>query len=451
MVLKVADTLDRRSRMVSVSFPPSEVDTNLHALAQAIGRVANWVALHEMRTASRGETVTEKILFVDDEPAILKSMLRQLRGRFDVRAAESGKEALQRLKEEGPFAVIVSDMRMPDMNGIDLMKLVKDLYPHTVRLILTGCADQKTAMEAVNTGQIFRFLTKPCPPPLFITSLALALRQHRLVTSEQELLKNTLKGCGGVLSELLGMANPLAFSSGLRIKEYVVRIVETLRLPHPWQYEMAALLSQIGCITLPGELLNKFYAGQKLTPAEIEQFESHPETARKLLERIPRMENIAAMIALQRKRFDEYTDTLQETMCEEVLLGAQMLNAATDYDRLLLRGKGRVEALDLMRKQKKAYNPSILDALTKVRVASQEQVLSLNVDQVSVGMVAMEDVVTKNGPLIVVAKGQVITLPLLKGLSNFSRQIGIVEPIQVSVGMYAKANYRVDPDFETVV
>ena len=379
--------------------------------------------------------MTEKILLVDDEPAILSSIERHLRRRFEIRTAESGEAALRQLKEDGPFAVIVSDMRMPNMNGIELLKLVKDLYPDTVRLMLTGHADRETAIDAVNTGQIFRFLAKPCPPALFVTSLVLALRQHRLITAEQELLQNTLKGCVSVLSELLGMTSPLACSSGLRIREYTVRIAESLRLPQPWQYEMAALLSQIGCITLPGEILSKFYTGQELTPGEAELFDTHPETARKLLERIPRMENVTEMIALQRKRFDEFTDAMRETMYEEILLGAQMLKAATEYDRLLFQGKGRGEALGLMRSQKRVYNPRILDILATVRVASPEQVLSLHVDQVGVGMVALDDVLAKNGTLVV-AKGQIITPPLLKGLNNFSRQIGIIEPIRVRLGMF---------------
>lgn len=381
----------------------------------------------------------EKILFVDDEPYILQSLQRQLYQRFDMHIAENGKEALRLLKERGPFAVIVSDMRMPNMNGIELLKLVKDLYPDTVRLMLTGYADRETAIEAVNTGQIFRFLTKPCPPAQFITSLVLAIRQHHLITAEQELLQNTLKGCVSVLAELLGMTSPLAFSSGLRIREYVVRIAEALRLPQPWRFEIAALLSQIGSAALPGEILSKYYTGQELTPDEAELFDSHPETAKKLLERIPRLESVTAMIALQRKQCDASTEFLKNPVGKEVLLGVQILKAATEYDRLLFQGMSRGEALAHMRKQKKIYNTKILDILATIRLTSQEHVLSLKIGQLTVGMIAEEDVLTKNGTLVV-AKGQIITLPLLNGLANFSQQTGIVEPIRVRVGRFGETH-----------
>jgi DNA-binding NtrC family response regulator len=112
--------------------------------------------------------MTEKILFVDDEPNVQESIKRQLHKRFEIATAEGADEALRILKEKGPFAVIVSDMRMPHMTGVEILALTKDLYPDMARLMLTGNADQESATEAVNTVQIFRFLTKPCPQATFI-------------------------------------------------------------------------------------------------------------------------------------------------------------------------------------------------------------------------------------------------------------------------------------------
>lgn len=381
--------------------------------------------------------MTEKILFVDDEPNILHSIQRQLRKRFSLQTVESGTEALRILEEEGPFAVIVSDMRMPNMSGVELLAQVKDLYPDMVRLMLTGNADQETAMEAVNTGHIFRFLTKPCPQATFITSLALALRQHRLITAEKELLQKTLKGSVTVLSELLGVANPLAFSAGLRIKEYVVKIAEALHLPRLWQYEIAALMSQIGCMTLPGEVLNKIYAGHDLTQDETDMYTNHPMVGKALLEKIPRLEHVTQMIALQQKRFDEYTDDLVGSTFEEILTGAQILKAVIDFDRQLFLGKTSREALSWLRKQKKCYNPSVLDTLEKVKVTIHEHILSLHVGQITAGMVAAEDVLAKNGVLII-PKGQTITGPLLQGMKNFSKQVGLIEPIRVQMGQLSE-------------
>jgi len=384
--------------------------------------------------------MTEKILFVDDEPNILQSIQRQLRNRFVLQTADNGDEALRILKEEGPFAVIVSDMRMPGMNGVELLARVKDSYPETVRLMLTGNADQETAMEAVNNGQIFRFLTKPCPQATFVTSLALALRQHRLIIAERELLQKTLMGSVTVLSELLAVANPLSFSAGLRCRDYVVSITKQLHLPNLWQYEIAALMSQIGCVTLPGDILNKLYSGLELTPEEQEMYDNHPVVGASLLEKIPRLEHVTKMIRLQLKRFDEYTEAMGGTEFEEVLVGGQVLKAALDFDRYLFRGMGRTEAVELMRNQKKVYNPEVLDIIAGLRIERREQQeLNLPVNQISVGMVAAENIMAKNGVLII-PKGQTITLPLLQGLKNFSLQVGVIEPLRVQIGQSADSD-----------
>ena len=293
-------------------------------------------------------------------------------------------------------------------------------------------------MEAVNTGHIFRFLTKPCPQATFIISLALASRQHHLMIAEKELLHKTLKGSITVLSELLGAAHPLAYSSGVRIKEYVVKIAEALQLPQLWQYEIAALMSQIGCVTLPGDVLEKIYAGHDLTQDEADMYTNHPIVGKTLLEKIPRLENVTKMIALQQKRFDEYTDDLTGSTLEGILTGAQILKAVIDFDHQLFRGKTRDEALSWLRNQKRCYNPLVLKTLANIKVDAREQILNLRVNQINVGMVAAQDILTKNGVLII-PKGQTITGPFLQGMINFSKQVGVVEPIRVQLQQLPEA------------
>ncbi len=377
--------------------------------------------------------MTEKILLVDDEPLLLQSMARQLRKRFDITIAGNGDEALKALEEKGPFAVIVSDMRMPGMNGVELLAEVKDRHPDVVRMMLTGNVDQETAMEAVNTGHIFRFLTKPCPPATFIIALALAQRQHRLITAEKELLQQTLRGCINVLSELLAIANPTAYSSGLRIKHFVVLLAEEFGLPAPWQYEIAALMSQIGSVTLPGEVLNKVFSGLELTEEEKQMYGKHPEVGARLLEKIPRLENVAKMIALQQTHFEDYTEAIVENQFNEVITGAQILKAVIDFDLQLFRGATRGEALGRLRSQKGCYNEKIIDALAGIKAENEGQTVVLRVKDIAAGMVPVEDVMAKNG-VLVIPKGQTITWSLLQGLINFSHQVGIVEPITLRMG-----------------
>lgn len=121
----------------------------------------------------------ERILLVDDEPGLLSGLRRRLRGQYAVDVAGSGMEALARVREQGPYAVVVSDMRMPGMDGAELLEQVARHAPDTVRIMLTGNSDQQTAVDAVNRGRVFRFLNKPCPPGALELALDEGLAAYR--------------------------------------------------------------------------------------------------------------------------------------------------------------------------------------------------------------------------------------------------------------------------------
>ncbi|MBU1232052.1 MAG: response regulator [Proteobacteria bacterium] len=373
--------------------------------------------------------MTDKILLVDDEPNVLQSMQRQLRKRFNITTAESGNDALAKLKEQGPFAVIISDMRMPGMDGVQLLSRVKSTFPDTVRIMLTGNADQETATEAVNVGQIFRFLNKPCSTAVLATSIALAVRQYNLITAEKELLNKTLKGSISVMAELLSLANATAFSSGYRIKSMVKHIAQELQLTNPWQYEVAALMSQIGCITLPTDILHKLHAGITLSAEEQEMYENHPNVGSKLIRKIPRLEKVAAMIEHQLRSFDccDKEDSLEE----EITLGAETLKAVIEYDLLRQQDLGHLQALKRMRKRSGEYNPNILNILELHRPKEVHATIkNLSFKDIIPGMIAVEDVFAKNGTMLI-PKNQEITWPVIQSLTNFEKHIGIIEPIRV--------------------
>jgi DNA-binding NtrC family response regulator len=126
------------------------------------------------------------VLLVDDEVAILDGLRRQLRRKFTVHTATSGTDAL-RLLESEPVAVVVSDMRMPEMNGATFLARVREQHADVVRILLTGEADTRAAVAAVNEGHIYRFLAKPCPPEVLLTEISGAVELNRLITSDKEL------------------------------------------------------------------------------------------------------------------------------------------------------------------------------------------------------------------------------------------------------------------------
>ncbi len=103
-----------------------------------------------------------KVLLVDDEPKLLAALRRRLSTWFEIATAQSGPEALRLIETDPTVAVVIADMQMPEMNGVEFLKRVRDKAPHIRRMMLTGNADQETAIAAVNEGQVMRFLRKPC-------------------------------------------------------------------------------------------------------------------------------------------------------------------------------------------------------------------------------------------------------------------------------------------------
>ncbi len=363
--------------------------------------------------------MSEKILLVDDEPAILQGYRRLLHRDFKIDIAVGGTEALAILAKDGPYAVVVSDMRMPGMNGIQLLSKIKAESPDTTRIMLTGNADIETAMTAINEGNIFRILVKPCPKELLAGTLTAGLEQHRLVTAEKELLEQTLSGSIHVLTEVLSLVNPAAFSRAQRLYRYISHVVNRLGLPGAWRFEIAAMMSQLGCVMLHPETIDAVYAGQKLTPEEQARFETHPQLGRDLISSIPRMEPIAWMIAHQRTVESSDESKPDGEMGPVAKLGAEILRISLAFDEAVCKGIEKSQALDEVRLKWHGADPRIVQALSEVEVeANQTSVRNCPIDQLVPGLILNEEVRTRTG-LLIVAKGQEVTFPLILKLQNF--------------------------------
>ena len=131
----------------------------------------------------------ERILFVDDDRSVLDGLKRMLHGEIEVETATSGTEGLATIHLFGPFAIVISDMRMPGLNGAEFLARVRELAPHTVRMLLTGHNDLKRAIAAVNEGQIFRYLSKPCEKEEMLNAIRLGLAQYRANVEAGEIVK----------------------------------------------------------------------------------------------------------------------------------------------------------------------------------------------------------------------------------------------------------------------
>lgn len=365
-----------------------------------------------------------KILFIDDEANILDTFRRNLSRRFNIETALGPEKALEAIAKGGPYCVAVSDLSMPGMDGIKLLGKIKELSPNTTRVMLTGHADLDAAMAAVNEGHVFRFLTKPCDTETLIRTLEAAREQYRLVTAEKELLRGTLRGSVKVLTEILSLVSPEGFGRAERLKRLVMATAKELGAHGAWKFELAAMLSQIGCISVPEDILTKKYSGQELGPEEKQIYGMHVSVAVGLLENIPRLEDIIELIS-------RHADPIESL--SSAPLGARLLRLVGDFDDALQKGLSKEDAVVSLRPASAAYGAEALEAFEKVvfRVAGYLPRKVATAD-LSEKMILAVDLRSTTG-VLVLAKGFEFTDFVITRLHRLARNQSLVEPIDVLV------------------
>lgn len=377
--------------------------------------------------------MNERILCVDDDVNILEGYRRQLRKEFSLEIAVGSTEGLQVLTTQGPFSVVVSDLQMPGMNGIQFLSKVRELSPDTTRLLLTGKADLQSAIDAINQGQIFRFLTKPCSSDQLADALTAGVSQYRLVTAERELLEQTLSGSIKVLCEVLSLVNPEAFGRSARITRLAEAIAGHMHISELWPIKIAALLSQIGCVILPEAVLKKVYRGEPLTSDESQLYNQHPYVAADLVAKIPRMKQVGDIIRLQDKHYDSGAGPDHARSSSLAPVEARILKVALDFDALESAGKTRLQVINDLKNRTGRYDPNVLNALHEVIADSPKyDVQRIRACQLRLGMILGEDVRT-NSDVVLASKGQEINESITLRIQSSARMTGVKEPFIVLV------------------
>lgn len=375
---------------------------------------------------------TVPILLVDDEVAILDGLRRQLRKKFTVHTAMGGSEALELLEVE-PVAVVVSDMRMPQMDGATFLSEVRRRHPNVVRILLTGQADTQAAITAVNHGQIYRFLTKPCPPEVLLEEIGSAVELNRLVQAEKELLRSTLRRTVEALTSTLSLAQPLAFARAVRVTQVVTDLAEHLEIEEPWEVEVTSMLAHLGSVTLPPTVLEKINNGRPLDEDEREMELRVPGISRDLVAAIPRLESVADAIGWQGARFDGRGAAPGVPSGDDLPVAARLLRVAVDFEAGRAQRPAIADTVTAMRADPGAYDPGVLDALLQVYAVEElpPPPVELAIEDLEEGMVIFDDVVTSDG-LLLIGRGTAVTDSLVLRLENFCRQGRVSGPVRVT-------------------
>jgi len=385
----------------------------------------------------------KSILLVDDEVKVLHSLSRILsEGDFtEIQIAQNAQEALGIIKHTPDLALIVSDYHMPGQNGIELLEQVRQNSPDIIRILLTGVADLEMALEAVNRGNLFRFLIKPCSSETFIAAIQDGLRQSELIHAERELLSKTLSGSIKVMVDILAVLSPGIFAQASRLRNFARELAIMLNLEdRGWEIELAALLSQIGAVTIPRDIIERWQEGELLVESEIKMTRLIPQMGKTLIKNIPRLENIAEAVGYQNCTYSGQT-TMDAPTAEKIPLIARILKVIIDYDRLVEKTGDASIAFQTLLIHESEYDPNILATfrLMVLRLASQSSYRvssahkgekDMYIEGLKLGMVLTRDVIDRNG-ILIVSKDTVITDVLKYKLINYFRSQAIAEPVYI--------------------
>ena len=276
-----------------------------------------------------------KVLLVDDEPDNLALLYRTLRGKYDLAKTTSPLEALEMIKQEH-FNCILSDHKMPEIDGVELLKFVNAHYPDTMRLLVTAYTDAGILIDAINYAKIYRYIKKPYNPDelLLITQGALEYWQlkfdnNALVNDLKELFSGTITA----IVEALDAKDSYTLGRSRRVTFYAVNMAKALHLSDgtTGKIELAGLLHDIGMIGVSDDILSKV---EKLTPDEYSEIKQHVSHSIKILDDIKQLKDVVEIIKYHHEHFDGngYPYGLKG---EEIPVGSRIIAVADAFDSMV--------------------------------------------------------------------------------------------------------------------
>ena len=387
----------------------------------------------------------------DDDLCLLEELLWEIpHTHFTFQGYRDLNAGMDALRKE-PGDLLFLDYVLGAKTGIEAFQEIQEAGYRNPVILLTGHGDEQVAVNAMKAGMA-DYLTKgTLTVSTLHRTIANALEKHRLrqanyeqeqrvqaadrelvrrIRSEKEVLEQTLIGAMEAMTHVLSIMNPDVFSRSIRIARYVTAIAKQMGLPVIWKLEVAALLSQIGFITFPPDMLHNLARGRELSHQETQLYRQYPSIGAEMIRKIPRMGKVAEIIEHQERTLD---DQAHQTNPDLIPLESRILKVAIDMDALESTGHTKQQALETLQMHGKRYDPAVIKALRAI----SSKALPFKTQDVAMvdlapPMVLAEDIRAKSGAMVI-PKGQPVTFTMLTRLHNFSLFQPIREPIKVLI------------------
>lgn len=247
-----------------------------------------------------------KILFIDDDNFVLESYMARYRKNYKIFLANTPDKALQFIYSIDDFSVIISDMKMVGMSGVELFSRIKTLSPFSTRIMLTGYTQADIAIDAVNKGEVFRFLSKPCSADVMDKAIKEGVLLYNSYIQDKNIIQDFLKGSIKVLIDSVRISNPRAYERSVRIRNFSRRIAQDMNIKSIVDVEIASMICHVGYIGIDKKIIDSIENGDKLSFAEEEIFNQYPMIGANLVNNIPKLGNVSRIIQYHSCKYENY-------------------------------------------------------------------------------------------------------------------------------------------------
>ena len=363
----------------------------------------------------------ETILIVDDMPDNLALLSDILKNYYKIKVANSGEKALRIMAAEKLPDMLLLDIMMPGMDGFAVChKLKKNPLMKEVPIIfISALTDTDDIVMAFNEGGM-DYITKPFQFAEVLARVNVQMELKRSKTELQALLSKTLTGSIQVMVDLLTLSKPMLVEQSNRIRRYARELMSKIPInpQQVWIVDLAVMLSQIGCLSVPEQILRKRDSGIHMKIDETRLFDQHPSIGADILARIPRMEKVAEIIRNQLV----HPTKLQYEQSDIVFIGSCVLNVLLKYDLLVCQGVAPIRAVNSLKNQSSPYTLMLvnhLEAMINAEVNAPE--VSVGLGALQPGMVLKEDILTL-ADVVLLPKGTEMSASLVQLLERFYKQ-----------------------------
>jgi len=379
--------------------------------------------------------ITEaNVLIVDDiseNRLILEELLKNLGHKYS--SVENGQEAVDLLKEK-KFDLILLDIMMPVMDGYKTLEFIKNdqNLKYIPVIMITTVDEMDSIIKCIQLGAE-DYLPKPFEPEILKARIDNSLTKLNYFKLEKDLLEKTLSGSIKILLEILAITNPYIYGKSSRIRRLAKMIAEDINVNDLWNIEIASMLSQVGCITIPTDILERYSMAKALSPKEREMFEKHPEVSYSLLSKLPRLEKVAEIIKYQNKNYDGTGYPHDEIKESQIPIEARILRVVLDFDLINSQDINPLKTVEKLNENKGHYDVTVMTSLEKVILGeNKKEIKTVKIFQLDQTMIAAEDIATTNG-MKIAGKGQEMTLTIIERIKNINRTVKVIEPIKVII------------------